>query len=291
MGRRDKKLVLEASERFKRIMEYTVANGSIMQEVDDENQDNKGQDGAPMGGNGAPMGGNGAPMDGEGAPMGGEGAPMGGEGAPMGGEGAPMGGEGAPMGGEGASMGGEGAPMGGEGGPAGFNPQSQGEGEPPMGGDDADMGDTEPMQSDDEVIDVSDLTDSQEATEKAIKGLDSRFDKVLKAIGKFEDLIKQNDDKIETLKKEFQKRNPTQLEKLGLRAATSYPFNISPAEYWKDKESSSNYRIEDDNNGIDQQQYTITANDISGASDWKSISDSLDDKFLYNQTLDGVLKF
>ena len=275
MGRRDKKLVLEASERFKRIMEYTVANGSIMQEVDDENQDNKGQDGAPMGGNGAPM-------DGEGAPMGGDGAPMGGDGAPMGGEGAPMGGEG--------------APMGGEGGPAGFNPQSQGEGEPPMGGDGADMGDTdmgdiEPMQSDDEVIDVSDLTDSQEATEKAIKGLDSRFDKVLKAIGKFEDLIKQNDDKIETLKKEFQKRNPTQLEKLGLRAATSYPFNISPAEYWKDKESSSNYRIEDDNNGIDQQQYTITANDISGASDWKSISDSLDDKFLYNQTLDGVLKF
>ena len=272
MGRRDKKLVLEASERFKRIMEYTVANGSIMQEVDDENQDNKGQDGAPMGGDGAPMSG---------------------EGAPVGGEGAPMDGEGAPMGGEGAPMGGEGAPMGGEGGPAGFNPQSQGEGEPPMGGDGADMGDTdmgdiEPMQSDDEVIDVSDLTDSQEATEKAIKGLDSRFDKVLKAIGKFEDLIKQNDDKIETLKKEFQKRNPTQLEKLGLRAATSYPFNISPAEYWKDKESSSNYRIEDDNNGIDQQQYTITANDISGASDWKSISDSLDDKFLYNQTLDGV---
>lgn len=279
MSKRKQKLINEASKRFQQIMEYTIAGGQVMHEADDEEQNP--EDATPQGGD-SPMGGD-APQGDD--TMGGA-APQGGD--PMDGD-APQGG--GPMDGD--------AP---QGGPAGFAPEG-GEsmnGDPmgggmdggidPMGGDA--MGDTEPMQPDDEVIDVSELTDSQKETEEAVKEIDGRFVKAMKAIDQFADVIQKFDDKIDALQKEFEKRNPTQMEKLGLRAATSYPFNISPVEYWKNKTKNSNYSIEDDNNGIDQEQFQITANQLSGSEDWKGISDSLDDRdFLYNQTLKGALNF
>ena len=53
----------------------------------------------------------------------------------------------------------------------------------------------EPMQPDDEVIDVDELTDSQEETEKEVAKINSKFDKVIKAIGAFEELLRSNDEK------------------------------------------------------------------------------------------------
>ena len=100
-----------------------------------------------------------------------------------------------------------------------------------------------------------------------------------------------NDDKIEQLKAEFERRNPTQVEKLSMNTAKGGPFNVSPEEYWDEKQATSNYSIEDDDNGKEQGQYVITANDVNGSVDWKSIADSLDDDdFMYHQTLNGVLK-
>lgn len=171
------------------------------------------------------------------------------------------------------------------GGPEGFNPQEEAPMEPPMDANGADS-----MQPDDEVVDVSSLTDAQEDTEKKVDKLDSRFDKVIHAIGKFEELIRQNDEKLDKLKTEFEKRNPTQLEKLSMQTAKSYPFNLNPEGYWKDKEATSNYRVDGDDNGKEQGQYTITANDINGTSNWKEISDSMDDDdWMYNQTLKSIL--
>lgn len=172
-----------------------------------------------------------------------------------------------------------------QGGPEGFNPQDDAPMEPPMDANGADS-----MQPDDEVVDVSSLTDAQEDTEKKVDKLDSRFDKVIQAIGKFEELIRQNDEKLDKLKTEFEKRNPTQLEKLSMQTAKSYPFNLNPEGYWKDKEATSNYRVDGDDNGKEQGQYTITANDINGTSNWKEISDSMDDDdWMYNQTLKSIL--
>ena len=112
----------------------------------------------------------------------------------------------------------------------------------------------------------------------------------MKALGAFEELLRANDRKIEDLKAEYEKRNPTQIEKLSMQTAKSYPFNVTPEEFWKEKEATSNYSTEDDDNGKGQGQYQITANDIAGATDWKSISDSLDDDdFMYNQTLAKVM--
>ena len=183
------------------------------------------------------------------------------------------------------SMGGDPSASGEASTPEGFNPQD-------AAGDlsnaDFDAANTE--QPGDEVLDVTELTDKQEDIEKEVGEIGGKFDKVMKALGAFEELLRANDRKIEDLKAEYEKRNPTQIEKLSMQTAKSYPFNVTPEEFWKEKEATSNYSTEDDDNGKGQGQYQITANDIAGATDWKSISDSLDDDdFMYNQTLAKVM--
>lgn len=271
-------------KRIANLMEFTEF-GSLIDEDDKE------QDGAPDGGGMPPMGDDPNAM-GNGDPNGGGMPPMGDDPNAMGGE-DPNGGGMPPMGGDPNAMGG-GDPNGQEQqGPEGFNPQVDDE----MGGDMPPMDDGmggDPnggMQPDDEVVDITELTDTQEETEHKVEKLGDKFDKVFKAIGKFEELLRQNDEKIEKLSTEFEKRNPTQIEKLSMQTDKSYPFNVTPSDFWKNKEATSNYSTEYDNNGKEQGQYAITANDIKGAVDWKNIADSLDDDdFIYNQTLDGILK-
>lgn len=164
-----------------------------------------------------------------------------------------------------------------------------------MGGDPNAMGGMDTMQPDDEVVDITELTDAQEATQEELESFDSKFTKAIKAIEKIEAMINTNNkniaDKISEIEAEMKKRNPTPMEKLSNRAANSYPFNVSPKEYWDEKEKNSNYSADDDNNGKGQEQYTITVGDINNANDWKTISDSLDDDLLYNQTLNNILKY
>lgn len=253
----------EAKSRFKQIMEYTTRRNKYTDEADDQPQDPE-TGGAPMDG-ADPMAG-GATAD----PNGGMPAP-GGDIPPQGGD---MGAD--PVAGETPQR------------PEGFNPQVPQDG---MGGDQ--MADGAPMygglQPDDDVIDVSDLTDSQEETQEDIDKLDAKFDKVMKYLGQFEELIKSNDDKINDLRAEFERRNPTQVEKLSMQTANSYPFSETPADYWANKEKTSNYRTEDDQNGTKQGQYVITKNDIDGAVDWKNIADSLDDFDIMHQTMKNTM--
>lgn len=185
-------------------------------------------------------------------------------------------------------------PMGGGeqgGGAPGFNPTEGGENDS-MGDLDSEFGsETEPMQSDDEVIDVDDLTSSQEKTEKKVgklkNSMEKGFHKLLSVVDRLDKMIDNNTANMEAIKKEIEKRNPTPLEKLNMRAANdSYPFNISPSDYWKEKEQNSNYRIggEDEPDSI---QYTITQDDIDGITDFKQISKELDsDEF--NQNLMNI---
>ena len=222
------------------------------------------------------------------AAMGGDPAAMGGDpNAAPGGDPAAMGGDPAAMGGGPATMGGDpNAAAGGATPPEGFNPQ----GEFGPTGDPAPTGGLVQPAPDDDVIDISDFTDSQEKMEDDIDKIDGKFAKVMKAIGAFEELLRSNDEKIEDLKAEFERRNPTQVEKLGIQQANSYPFNVNPNEYWKEKEATSNYSTEPDDNGKEQGQYVITADDVNGDVNWKGIYDSLNDDFLYHQTLDKIVR-
>jgi hypothetical protein len=186
-------------KRFRQICEMTTFSMGPMEEADDQDENQ--------------------PEDGGGMP------PMGD--APNGGEMPPM--DGDPNGG------------GAQSGPDGFDPQVQDPnmmgGDPNGGMPPMDGGMPEGPAPEDDVVDISQLTDAQEETKDEVESLDNKFSEIMRHIGSFEELLRRNDEKIEDLKAEFEKRNPTQIEKLGLQTTKSYPFNVTPADFWKEKES------------------------------------------------------
>lgn len=142
-----------------------------------------------------------------------------------------------------------------------------------IGGDSNTMGDDEiediemdTEQPGDEVVDVDELTQSQETTEFKVDHVDDKLNKVLKVIEKFTDAIEANDQKIEDLKKEFEKRNPTAEETLNLRSLASYPFSEHPDDYWKkQQEQHPNYNIMSNNDvstADEQKEFEIRKGDI-----------------------------
>jgi hypothetical protein len=184
-------------------------------------------------------------------------------------------------------MGGMGAPdMGGMG----------AEGAPDMGGMD-DLGvpqvdndedvETEEMEGD-EVIDVDELTQSQEATEYKIDGVDDRLAKIYDVVQKFSDKLDKNEESIMALKDEFEKRNPTEEEKLNIRSQTSYPYSETPKGYWAHKTSENPHYNVIYNNDVapsdEQKEFEIRKSDIDGLN-MKSISDTLDMKQDLNKYL------
>ena len=176
----------------------------------------------------------------------------------------------------------------------GFNPQDNmmgNEQEMPVDMEGMDDIGTEPMQPDDEVIDVDELTQAQEETEEKVDDMQSYmgkgFKKLLNVVNKLDQMIDNSIANMENIKQEIEKRNPTPMEKLNMRAANdSYPFNVSPNDYWANKEATSNYRIggEDEE---DAPQYTITQGDIDKMTDFQQISKDLSDAN-FNQNLMNI---
>ena len=149
---------------------------------------------------------------------------------------------------------------------------------------------TEPMQPEDEVINVDDLTNAQEETDEKVDDvhvtMERGFDKILDIINQLEKKINISTSNMEEIKKEIEKRNPTPLEKLNMRATNdSYPFSVKPNEYWAEKEKTSNYRIGEDNN--EKEEYVITQKDIDDITDFGKISKELNTSE-YNQNLMNI---
>ena len=149
---------------------------------------------------------------------------------------------------------------------------------------------TQEMESDDEVIDVDDLTQSQEATEYKIDGVDDRLSKIYAVVRKFSDQLEKNEESIMALKDEFEKRNPTEEEKLNIRSQSSYPYSETPKDYWNKKtQENPHYNVMYNNEvspSEEQKKFEITKDDISGLN-MKSISDTLD----IDQSLNKYLGF
>lgn len=183
-----------------------------------------------------------------------------------------------PMGGDPNAMGPDPNMMGGD--PNGGMPPMD---DPNMMGGEEDIEDIdmETEQPGDEVVDVDELTQSQEATEFKVDNVDDKLNKVLKIISKFNDAIEANDQKIEDLKKEFQKRNPTAEETLNLRSLASYPFSERPDEYWKKQQQDHpNYNVISDNDvstADEQKEFEIRKGDIDNFNErdiMKSLGES-----------------
>lgn len=257
---------LKDNNLFEAHMKFMRAIGESFMPIEEADDDQDNQQGGPDGGmppGGDPMGG-GAPG---GDPMGG--APGGPDGGMSPGGEDPMGG-GAPVGPDGGmSTGGD--PMGG------------------MPGGDPMMDEGGP-EEDEEVIDVDDLTKAQEKVNDKVNSVgrdlgkvDSRIEKLIGAIEGLEAMFDKNNQEISDLKKEFEKRNPTQTEKLNLRSLDSYPFKVRPTDYWRDKAENSNYSAYADNSEPTTQEYVITNNDIDDFTE-REIADSfnLDDDLEQN---------
>ena len=261
----------EAVKRIQKINEYTFYDSTMVE--DDQDPNAMGAD--PNGGM-PPMGGDPNAMGADPNMMGGD--PNGGM-APMDDPNA-MGAE--PNGGmppmdDPNAMGGDPNMMGGD--PNGGMPPMD---DPNMmGGEDIEDIDMETEQPGDEVVDVDELTQSQEATEFKVDNVDDKLNKVLKIISKFNDAIEANDQKIEDLKKEFQKRNPTAEETLNLRSLASYPFSERPDEYWKKQQQDHpNYNVISDNDvstADEQKEFEIRKGDIDNFNErevMKSLGES-----------------
>jgi len=139
---------------------------------------------------------------------------------------------------------------------------------------------------DEEVIDVDQLVDSQKRNEDAIEKLTDKFEEFLGKFQEFQGELKANADFMAKLEGEFEKRNPTSVEKMSMRSLQSKPFQETPEEYMK-YDAPDNYSPEDDNNGVGEPRYTITRDDVRNATDYSSIAKTLRDNG--NATLKTLL--
>jgi hypothetical protein len=275
----EKKGLLKEAKRFNYIMEY-VSNAYGLDEVDGNGDglDDASGMADPMAGGAAA----GAPQD----PMAGGGMP----GAdPMGGgamPGAPAAGGATP-----AAPGAPGADPNAAQGVPGFDPQPAQDTDPSAtaeGSFDEATPDAASGGEEEEVIDVDQLVDGQKRNEDAIDKLTDKFERFLEKFSEFQGELKSNADYMANLESEFQKRNPTSVEKLTMRSLQSKPFQETPEEYMAN-DAPENYSPESDNNGVGEPRYTSTRDDVRNATDYSSIAKTLRDNG--NATLKNLLGF
>lgn len=257
--------LLEAHKHFMRLSEAYIPTVLPEEEIEEAGEDM--QDPNAMGGDPNAMGG--MPADG-GMPqdpnaMGGADPMGGGDPNAMGGQ-DPMAGGADPN-----SMGGD--PM-----ASGADPNAQDPMADPMGGD---MG-ADPMEDpmgeepedDGDTIDIDGLTKAEDKLNvkqnhigRDLSKVDNRISTLIDTINNLLTKVDSNNSEIESLKAEFEKRNPTQTEKLNLRSLDSYPFNVKPNEYWADKAKQGGYEAYADNDEPTTKEYVITNDDVDNPSD------------------------
>lgn len=137
------------------------------------------------------------------------------------------------------------------------------------------------MGGDDEVIDVDDLTDSQEETEKKVDALTGKFERLMASLDGIEkrisDIDTHTNEYLGRLESEFDKRNPTPMQRMSMRSTKSAPYGMTPNEYMNNY-APENYSDADDNNGADDPQYKITKGDIDDFTDYSSIANEFNGK-------------
>ncbi len=256
--------LLEAHKHFMRLSEAyipTVLPEEEIEEAGDDMQDPNAMGGDPNAMGGMPNGG-GMPQDPN--AMGGADPMGGGDPNAMGGQ-DPM-----ASGADPNAMGGD--PMGG-GDPNAQDPMADPMADP-MGADPMEdqMGD-EPA-DDGETIDIDGLTRAEEKLNvkqnhigRDLSKVDNRITTLIKTINNLLTKVDSNNSEIESLKAEFEKRNPTQTEKLNLRSLDSYPFNVKPNEYWAEKAKQGGYEAYSDNEEPTTKEYVITNDDVDNPSD------------------------
>ena len=268
----------EVQKRFQQICEYNYFTNGFSEADDDMQQQGNQQQQQPMDndtGGEMPMDNQQQPMDGD-QNMGGQQPPIDND---MGGE-MPMDNQQQPQ-----------------------QPMDNGMGDNmPMGDEmNGDMGNDMPMedpmadnidqmQPDDEVIDVDELTQSQETTEYKIDGVNDKLTALMSVLPKFIEALNQNDEKINALKTEIEKRNPTAEEQMNIRSQASYPYTESPKGYWEEKMKENPHYDVIYNNDVspkdEQEEFTLHKDELGNYND-----QDLARSFEYPMELKDILKF
>ena len=159
-----------------------------------------------------------------------------------------------------------------------------------MGGDESEG------QDDGDTIDIDGLTRAQDKLNVKqnhvgmdLSKVDTKIKTLIDTIQNLQDKLDANNSEIESLKSEFEKRNPTQTEKLNLRSLDSYPFNVKPNEYWEKKARQGGYDTYSDNDEPTSKEYVITNNDVDNPT--RDVADTffkIDDDDI--QTMDKLFK-
>lgn len=177
-------------------------------------------------------------------------------------------------------------PMGGGDDLGGEDPfKDQRTGDDAMGGDDGDTIDIKGLTNAEDKIYVK-----QNQIGRDLAKVDTKISSLIDTISNLQSALDSNSSELENLKAEFEKRNPTQTEKLDIRGALdSYPFNVTPGDFWANKmKEKSNYEVYGDNDESTEDQYTITADDVDDLPTDISDSFSIDDDDI--QTLEKMFK-
>ena len=99
-----------------------------------------------------------------------------------------------------------------------------------------------------------------------IDSVDDKLTRILSVINKFGSALLANDRKIDDLRQEFEKRNPSEQEMLNIRSQASYPYSESPKDYWDNKKAQNpHYNVIYDNDvstSDEQKQFDITRDDV-----------------------------
>jgi hypothetical protein len=153
------------------------------------------------------------------------------------------------------------------------------------------MGGEQPGPEDD-VVDITSLTDAQEELNQTqttladqMTDVDSKLTTLMKIVDKFSDALEANDAKIKDLTQELVKRNPTDEETMNVRLhAGGNPFDQKPEEFWTNfKDINNHYNITANNDA--PQTYEIRKSDVDNFSerildnDYKAIPNSLKEYF------------
>lgn len=135
----------------------------------------------------------------------------------------------------------------------------------------ADIQNSAPSETDETVIDVEDLTNAQDEINKKVNsvGMDlsnvsGQLNKLMTYIQKMDNLIDQNNSKIEAFQNDLEERLPTETEKLELRVTDSNPFNVKTKDYWDNVSKKYDINGQDEK---EEKEYVITDDDINQFSD------------------------
>lgn len=123
---------------------------------------------------------------------------------------------------------------------------------------------------------IDELEKTQKELKEKMEGVDHRFQEMAETMSRIESLLNSHTEHLESFEKEFEKRNPTDTEKITMRQTKSAPFDETIED--NIEKMPDNYSPEDDNDGVGEPKYQITAREIDDTTDWANIAKSLDDR-------------